>query len=293
LLLPGACSSQSSIRSDTRIDAELPPSSSIQNLRQLTPTLYSGGQPKTTYNFQQLADLGIRTIISVDAVAPDPELADHQGIRVVHLPIGYDGIDPARTIEFAAAIQQLEHPIFLNCHHGTQRAPAALCAGAIGADLITAEEADRFMKAAGTSQEYPGLWDAVRHSKPLDQSVLESSIEFPARASVSGFIEGMAQLGRLHDELWDLAEDNWNASEYHPDRSASAVIGELYDHMRTLRQLDFFKQKGTMLRTRFEESTELANKLETEIIARNYPLSQDTLDALSASCTQCHTRFRD
>lgn len=269
------------------------PPSPIKNLHALTPTLYSGDEPATAQHYTQLARLGIRTVISVDAIAPDPELADPHAIRIVHLPIGYDGIDPERAAELAAAIDTLEHPIYLHCHHGKHRGPAALCVGAIGAGLITNDQATDFMNLAGTSENYPGLWDAARTSEPLDPSILHSITDFPSRAPVPGFVEGMGQLDRLHERLWDLAENNWQTPESHPDLSPTAVSGQLHDHLRAMLDLEFFRKRGSMMRSRFESITETARLIESRIIARDYDEARIALGAMSQSCLDCHERFRN
>lgn len=285
LLLPAACSSTPA-RSTTHAGP-------IRNLHVLSPGLYSGDEPATQHHYQQLSSLGIKTVISVDAVAPDPDLASKHGIKIVHLPIGYDGIEDPRAAELASAIAQLEHPIYLHCHHGKHRGPAALCVGAIGAGIITNDQAIEFMTLAGTSDNYPGLWSAAQNARPLDQPTLDSITEFPTRAPVTGFVQGMGTLDRLHDQLLDIADNDWNAPDDHPDLSATAISGQLYDHLRSMGQLEYFNRKGTMLRSRFEAITELARTTESKIIDEDFTGALESLDALSDSCLDCHERFRD
>ena len=64
----------------------------IENIHPLTPQLISGGQPKGDAAFSQLAEMGVKTIVSVDGAKPDLELAKKHGLRYVHIPIGYDGV---------------------------------------------------------------------------------------------------------------------------------------------------------------------------------------------------------
>ncbi len=286
LLLPAACSTN-----PARTGATQP--SPIKNLHQLAPGLISGDEPATAAHYDQLSSIGIKTVISVDAIAPDPDLAAKHNIRIVHLPVGYDGIDDSRAIELAAAITQLDHPIYLHCHHGKHRGPAAISVGAVGAGIITNDQAIEFMTAAGTSQSYPGLYSAARNAKPLDQATLEGAIEFPTRAPISGFVKSMGKLDRLHDQLWDIAENQWQASEYHPDLSATAISGQVYDHMRAMLELDFFKRRGSMMRSRFKDSIQTASDVETKINNNDFPEALDALNALNNSCIDCHDRFRN
>ncbi|MEM7316885.1 MAG: hypothetical protein AAF497_27450, partial [Planctomycetota bacterium] len=64
---------------------------SIVNLRRVNERLYCGGLPETAADFQHLADLGIKSIVSVDGLRPKSVLAARYGLRYVHLPFGYDG----------------------------------------------------------------------------------------------------------------------------------------------------------------------------------------------------------
>ncbi|MBO6512553.1 MAG: hypothetical protein JJ974_01135 [Phycisphaerales bacterium] len=265
----------------------------IKNLRTLVPTLYSGSEPSSLDHYRQLSDLGIKTVISVDAIAPDAQLAERFGIRVVHYPIGYDGISDQRAEQLAQAIAQLEHPIFLNCHHGTHRGPAALCVGAIGAGRITNTQAESFMTRAGTSLNYPGLWDAARTAESLDQSTLQQQGLFPERAPVSGFLDAMGQLDRLHDRMLDLAENGFETPQEHPDLSASAVSGQMYDLMRTIEMQPSLNEYAPEMRSAFSQSTEHARMLEIHIETHDHTKALESLRAFSRSCKDCHRRFRN
>ena len=109
----------------------------LHNLHTLTPDLYSAAEPVGEPAYDELAALGIKTVISVDGIAPNKELADQYGIRVVHIPTTYDGITDEQSKQLAHAIATMPRPIFVNCQHGKHRGPAALCVGAIGAGEIT------------------------------------------------------------------------------------------------------------------------------------------------------------
>lgn len=266
----------------------------IENLHKLDQDLYSGSEPSDLIHYQQLADLGINTVISVDAIAPNPGYAHRFGIQIVHFPIRYDGISDERAVQLAQAISQLEHPIYINCHHGKHRGPAALCVGAIGAGLITTQQAESFMTSAGTSPNYPGLWDAARSASMLDTDTNNADVGFPTHAPVPGFIDSMGKLDRLNDRLWDLADDNWQTPADHPDLSARAVSGRIYDLMRTMQTLPYFDiGVGQEMRADFEHSTKLARQIEIQIYENDHASVLTTLKAFSKSCKDCHTQFRN
>ncbi|MDB6055674.1 MAG: hypothetical protein JWN25_3197, partial [Verrucomicrobiales bacterium] len=62
----------------------------MENVFQLSESLYSGSAPDGNEGFAQLQKLGIKTIISVDGSRPDVELAHKYGMHYVHLPHGYN-----------------------------------------------------------------------------------------------------------------------------------------------------------------------------------------------------------
>jgi protein tyrosine phosphatase (PTP) superfamily phosphohydrolase (DUF442 family) len=282
-----ACSADS-----TRHSSEALPDGPIQNLHQLTDDLYSGGEPPTAEHYEQLAQLGIRTVVSVDAIAPDPELAESHGIRIVHLPIGYDGINDERALQLAAAIETLEQPIFVHCHHGKHRGPAALTVGAIGAGLITNDQATRYMRTAGTSPKYPGLWEAAKRAHPFNASSLRNVPDLPSRAPVSDFVDAMGQVDRLHDRLWSMAMNDWQTPEDHPDLSPTAVSGQIHDLLRAMLDDEIIHQEGEGMRSMMITSIEAAAQTEQSIDDGRFSDALDSLTNLNQSCTDCHDQYR-
>src|SRR5688500_5709584 len=82
------------------------------------PKVISGGLPEGDKAFKELADLGVKTVISVDVAKPDVALAKKYGLRYVHLPHGYDGVPELRAKELAKAVRDLPGPVYIHCHHG-------------------------------------------------------------------------------------------------------------------------------------------------------------------------------
>jgi hypothetical protein len=66
----------------------------LPNLVRVHEKVISGGLPEGDAAFQELAALGVKTIISVDGMTPDVGMAAKHGLRYVHLPHGYDGMRP-------------------------------------------------------------------------------------------------------------------------------------------------------------------------------------------------------
>ncbi|MDF1808280.1 MAG: hypothetical protein P1U42_01140 [Phycisphaerales bacterium] len=262
----------------------------IENLYQLQEGFYSGGEPKNRAAYEQLASLGIRTVISVDAVAPDASLAGEYNIRVIHLPTSYDGINESRVKELAFAIQSTFKPIYVHCHHGKHRGPAALCAGAIATGYIDQDKAQSFMTKAGTSKHYPGLWDSVKQTRKLDSI---KPVTLTEKAHLEGFAESMAEIDRANEQLWLCIENKLRAPEDHPDLSASSLAGQIHDMLRSLTHDETTQTEGFLFEEYLKDSIVLASQVEQSITNQDPDGALISMEKLTESCVECHSRFRD
>ena len=52
-----------------------------------------GPRPESPADWRALAERGVRTVLGVDGLPPDLELAVRHGLRVILVPLGYDGVD--------------------------------------------------------------------------------------------------------------------------------------------------------------------------------------------------------
>jgi protein tyrosine phosphatase (PTP) superfamily phosphohydrolase (DUF442 family) len=136
-------------------------SNHLHNLFRVTTNIFSGDSPVSDAAFLELAKLGVKTIISVDGSKPDVDSARKHGLRYIHLPFGYDGIPTNRIAELVKAGQSANGPIYVHCHHGLHRGPAAvaiLCQASMG---WSTNQALAWLKQAGTASDYTGLYRAV------------------------------------------------------------------------------------------------------------------------------------
>ena len=266
----------------------------IQNLNQLNDRLYSGAEPGGVGAYEQLASLGVTTVISVDAVEPDKALADMHGIRVIHLPIGYDGIPEDRAMALGKAIATIDGPIFINCHHGTHRAPAALAVGAVSAGLITNEQAQAYLSQAGTSPKYPGLWGAALRAQTLDHGALVAyEVDLPEAMPVGDFVDAMGVLSRLSDTVRALDKADFGVLVDHPDIDAAATAGQLHNTLRSLRDDEFTHEQGDEFRTILIRSVVAASETEELIKSGDTNGAREALARLKDSCSDCHDLDRN
>jgi protein tyrosine phosphatase (PTP) superfamily phosphohydrolase (DUF442 family) len=261
----------------------------IENLIQLTPTLLSGGQPKDDAAFSKLAELGVKTVISVDGIKPDLAAAKKHGLRYVHIPIGYDAVDPDAQAALTRAVREAKGPIFIHCHHGKHRGPAAAAVACMAAGAMTHEQAAAFMHKAGTGPEYKGLWRDVAAFKPLPADA--ELPELPEIAEVSSLAAAMAQLDRAWYDTqlcqaagWQTPKDNADGAPVHQ----SLLLLESFKESRRLNEYE-----DAQLAAWLDEATVQAEQLHQSLKAGRRDDATRAFKSLEAACLRCHEQYRN
>lgn len=266
----------------------------LEHVAALAPGVYSGGEPVGEVGYASLRDLGVRTVISVDAVPPPADLARSMGIRVVHLPIGYDGVPESNRLAMAKALTELDGPVYVHCHHGEHRGPAALAAGAVCAGLVGRDEALAFMELAGTSHSYEGLWFDAERAEPVDPlRLLAADIYLPERADVGGYAGAMSLISRANDRVKLVAANGWRVPEDHPDLAPGSDLGLIHNLLRSLKDdaeaISFGPRHARLL----DASIEAATAAERAYASGDAEAMRVSFRDLGASCKACHTHYRD
>ncbi|MBI1189778.1 MAG: hypothetical protein GC200_03740 [Tepidisphaera sp.] len=268
----------------------------LPNVVAYAPGLYSGGLPEGDTGFQTLERLGIRTVISVDGMLPDVEAAQRHGLRYVHLPIGYDGMDEKRTLEIARAVRDLPGPIYIHCHHGKHRSAAAAGATAVTLGDLSPQAALAKMHISGTAPAYTGLFACVQVAKAASKAELDgASNEFPSRWHTGSAVQRMVQVDQTFDHLKEIQKAGWKTPAGHPDLVPVSEAAQLADHFRTLHDIPFFAAKPSGFWQHAELAARESQALEDDL---NLPdANAGVLDArmtsLSANCVACHHEYRD
>jgi protein tyrosine phosphatase (PTP) superfamily phosphohydrolase (DUF442 family) len=266
----------------------------LPNALRVHPQVISGGLPEGEEAFRELAALGVRTIITVDGTKPDVATAAKFGMRYVHLPHGYDGIPAARVAELAKAVRDLPGPLYVHCHHGQHRAPTAAAVGCVAAGLLAAGQAEAVLKAAGTSPDYRGLYQAAREAKPLDRQTLDSlQPEFPAVAEIPPLAEAMVAVDNLHDRLKQMAAAGWQAKSAEATLQPAHQALLLHEQLNELLRHEETKRQPPRFQALLGETESAAVELEAALKAGQPAKSAAALARVSASCTSCHREFRD
>lgn len=279
-------------------DPEAIDAPSIENLYRLAPGLYSGAQPVGEAGFSALRRLGVRTIISVDGARPEVEAARAQGLRYVHLPVGYDGIDRDQAERLVRAARGLPGPVFVHCHHGTHRGPAAAAIVAMATAGWPRERARRWLEQAGTSRDYKGLFASVERFDPaaaLARADGAPPEDFPEAAEVPALVEMMVRIDAGWDRLRAIGAAGFRAPAESPDLDPAHEALMLAEQFREAARLDEARERGEA----FVELMAAGDRASMDLAGSLKPApprpgeSARALERVGRSCVACHRRFRD
>ena len=276
-------------------DAHLP------NVFKVHDRVFSGGQPDGDDAFRTLASLGVKTVISVDGAKPDVALAGKHGLRYVHLPHGYDGVPEDRAEELAKAVREFDGPVYIHCHHGKHRSPAAAAVACVSAGLIAPASALAILKAAGTNKNYRGLYSSAEDARPIDPQLLDAlEVDFPEVAELPPLAEAMVNIEVRYDHLMQLAANGWQPLANHPDLAPPHEALLLREHFTELLRTEEVRRQPADFRRLLAEGKGRAEALEDELAEwdaakpdRNLGQLTPAFEAVNQNCTACHTQFRD
>ena len=260
-----------------------------------TPDIWSGAAPEGPAGFESLARLGVLTVLSVDGAATDVDEANRHGLRYVHLPHGYDGIDAFRRLEIARVVHDLPRPIYVHCHHGKHRSAAAVASSCVALGYLSIADAEARMHVSGIAAQYTGLFQSVRDSKPVDEATLKTAdASFPAQSKVSDMVEAMVAIDFTFENVQHVEKAGWKVPSDHPDLVPAAELGRMADHFRTgadtlpkgeqQELIDWMKRSYTQvaeLEAAFVAGTESGDQLSARF------------KAISQNCKDCHAKYRN
>jgi protein tyrosine phosphatase (PTP) superfamily phosphohydrolase (DUF442 family) len=266
------------------------PAEVIHNLRPLGDDLWSGATPEGDDGFRALRDLGIQTIVSVDGTRPDVEGARQFGMRYVHLPVGYGGLPREQVVQLARAATDLPGPIFVHCHHGQHRGPAA-------AALMrrcrpggwSADEAVAFLKTAGTDPRYEGLFASVREFAPPSADELRTAVAFPEVAEVGDLTARMVEVDDAWAALKRAKATDWQTRAESPAHLALR-LRELY---RESARLPDAPSRPESFRRMLADAELGAAELEAALRSGDTAAAGKAFDRSAALCSSCHREHRD
>jgi hypothetical protein len=222
-------------------------------------------------------------------------------MRYVHLPHGYDGISTNLQLKLAKAGEELPGPIYVHCHHGKHRGPTAAAIICISKESWEAAQAEQWLKAAGTSSNYAGLYESVRHfRKPDAQKLSAIPSDFPEVAKVSGMVDAMVAIDNTWESMKAIRTAGYHAPKSHPDLKPANEAVILWEHYRESQRLPESAQHGQDFIARLEKAE--AEVKQTEQLLREFAVSPNpdlrvrlntSFEVIARSCSACHKQHRD
>lgn len=276
--------------------APAPGPGALHNVHRVDERLISGAAPAGDAAFDELARLGVRTILSVDGGRPDVARASARGMRYVHIPITYATITAEQRLELSRAVRDLPGPVYVHCHHGKHRGPAATAAIAVTLGRLDPAAALELMRRAGTAASYEGLYACVAELGPATPAELDRApAGFPAVREVEGIVAAMVEVDEAFEHLGAIREAGWTVPPAPPDLVPAAEAGRLTEGLRAAAEDPLASEHGDDFLWRLSAATRAATALE-EALARGQA-GGDELEALfrpvQTSCRECHSRHRD
>lgn len=266
----------------------------LPNAFRIHDRVISGGLPDGKQGFAELQALGVRTVVSVDGARPDVELAKTYGLKYVHLPHGYDGISRERALELAKVVRDMPGPVYIHCHHGKHRSPAAAAAGCVTAGLVPSSAAVGILKTAGTNPQYRGLYEAAAQAVAAPpQSLTELKAEFPEIAKLPPLAEAMVEIEHRFDALKKLEAAGWKAADQANGGTAvqqALLLQELYKEL--LRQEDIQREPAGF-RKHLREGEQATTALHAALEKSQFAEAATALKVVNKNCVACHATYRD
>jgi protein tyrosine phosphatase (PTP) superfamily phosphohydrolase (DUF442 family) len=266
----------------------------VENFFQLATNFYSGGSPLDDEGFEALAKLGIKTIITVDGAQPDLVRAGARGMRYVHLPHGYDGISRETQLKLVKAMDVVEGPVFIHCHHGKHRGPVAAAVVCMSKMDWSPDDALKWLGAAGTGTNYVGLFATVKDfRKPSRDELEKTPAEFKEAQRISGLVDSMVAIDETFDRLKTLRRTA-SAASGAPDNHLVSEATLLREHFREAQRLEDSKKRGEDFLKMLIEAENLATAFEDSLTSSTDAVRVERAFAgLEKSCASCHRTHRD
>jgi len=170
--------------------------------------------------------------------------------------------------ELAKAVRDLDGPIYIHCHHGKHRSPAAASAACVPAGLLPPAIALSILELAGTSPNYKGLYPSAGAAKPLTAAELDNlPVVFHETVDVPPMAGAMVALEHTHDHIKKLATTGWKPPADHPDIDPAHEALLLREHFAELLRLEEVRNQPEAFVAMLRESEATAGELEKRTAA--------------------------
>ncbi len=143
--------------------------SCVRNLYKVEDDLYRGAQPTAT-GFQELAALGVKTVLRVSGGDGDDILIAKDSLKLIHVPMSAWGLRDDRVLEALRVMADpANRPLMIHCQHGSDRTGALVALYRVVVQGWTKEKAVEEMNQGG--YDHNSLW------RNLDRYVMKADVD--------------------------------------------------------------------------------------------------------------------
>lgn len=277
------------------MDEEAGEPKGLHNHRRWSERIGQGAQPKGEVAFRNLAALGYKVVLNVDGALPNLEMAAKYGLRYVHIPLGYDGIPREAAAKIVKAVTSAEGPVYIHCHHGRHRGPAACMLARQQHDAVDHETALEGLKISRTSPKYEGLWRDVGSFETFAAEALAKidPASIPESVKPAGIVAAMVDTNLRWEHLMASKKHDWGLLPESPDVSPPHEARMLWESFREQQRLDESKALGKQYMDWLAESEAAAIDLELALRADNHELADKAYERIRVTCNACHVEHRN
>jgi hypothetical protein len=217
-------------------------------------------------------------------------------MRYVHLPIGYDGVPQDQGLRIAKTVRDLPGAVYIHCHHGKHRGPAAAAVVHLCLDeSCTVETALAEMRRAGTDPHYTGLYAAPKElRRPSMEELNHVAADFPEVSAVPALAQLMVEIDGRWERLKLIRAAEWKTPLDHPDLDPPREALQLRESFKEAARLPAVRERTEEFGAWIADTEALAARLEKYV--RGDPdrrAAEELFHQLGDSCARCHAKYRD
>ena len=157
------------------------------------------------------------------------------------------------------------------------------------------ERAEKWLRQAGTAEDYPGLYRAVREFHSPTDDELARVGELPEVAKTPALVDTMVAIDERFDVLKAVQNAGWKTPPGQPDLAPAHEATLLWEQLRELARTDDTAKRPDDYRARLADAEKAADTLRTHL--RSPAPDREALDAAfkrtAQSCAACHKTFRN
>ena len=139
----------------------------LPNLHKINEQLYRGAQPEKE-GYEELAKMGIKTIICLRADDPDLKAIQAAKLECIHIPMKTWNPTKSEAVKFLKSVtDKSKQPIYVHCKHGSDRTGTMCAIYRIAVDGWSKEEAIQEMTKGDFG--FHSVWtNLIRFIQKLD-----------------------------------------------------------------------------------------------------------------------------